>query len=268
MGASVAWASSCGRGMNRPACSPRRVSTMRSAPIAAMRGARVSAVSSGAIGISFCNRMSPVSSPAVDPHGGHAGDGFAAGNRPLNRRRAAIFRQQRCVQVEIAQAAADRSSTAGMMRPYPTTIIASGLMACSCARNSSLFLILSGWLIGKPSCSARCFTGEGASSMPRPFGRSGWVTTRRTGKPASTSFSRVGTANAGVPQKTRVRKIRASDSDRRDLGLTRVLLRNYRIDGQTLTSYHSPAFISLRIFRFMKSRFRALMWLMYSLPFR
>ena len=27
-------------------------------------------------------------------------------------------------------------------------------------------------------------------------------------------------------------------------------------------SYHSPAFISLRILRFIKSRFRALMWLM------
>ncbi len=42
--------------------------------------------------------------------------------------------------------------------------------------------------------------------MPRPLGLSGWVTTRGTENPASTSFSRVGTAKAGVPQKTRLRE--------------------------------------------------------------
>src|SRR5215475_8858786 len=46
--------------------------------------------------------------------------------------------------------------------------------------------------------------------MPRPRGRSGCVTTRRTCKPASTSFSSVGTAKRGVPAKTRFMRGRQS----------------------------------------------------------
>src|ERR1035441_116131 len=57
--------------------------------------------------------------------------------------------------------------------------------------------------MGNPRSSAARFTGEVASSMPRPLARSGWVTTSFTLKPASTNFSSVGTANIGVPQKTR-----------------------------------------------------------------
>src|SRR5664280_922913 len=73
-------------------------------------------------------------------------------------------------------------------------MIASGLMLSNCARNSSLFLIFSGWTIGRSSASAVCFTGDAASCMPRPLGRSGWV---------ATNFSSVGTAKSGVPQKTK-----------------------------------------------------------------
>ncbi len=76
---------------------------MRSAPIAAMRGARVSAVSSGAIGISFCKQNVSGIESGIDAHGGDAGHAFAAGDGPLNRRRAAILGQQRRVQVEVAQ---------------------------------------------------------------------------------------------------------------------------------------------------------------------
>src|SRR5271169_5928148 len=82
-------------------------------------------------------------------------------------------------------------------------MMASGAMRSNCARNSSLLLILSGWTMGSPSSSAARFTGDAASSMPRPLARSGWVTTSFTLKPAATSFSRVGTANVGVPQKTK-----------------------------------------------------------------
>jgi len=32
--------------------------------------------------------------------------------------------------------------------------------------------------------------------------------------------------------------------------------------------YHSPALTSLRILRFIRSRFRALMWLIYNFPLR
>src|SRR5450759_2709791 len=82
-------------------------------------------------------------------------------------------------------------------------MIASGWMLSRSARKSSLVLILSGWRTGSPRSIAERFTGEAASSMPRPLARSGWVTTSFTLKPASTSFSSVGTANIGVPQNTR-----------------------------------------------------------------
>src|SRR5664279_5844498 len=57
--------------------------------------------------------------------------------------------------------------------------------------------------MGSPRSRAESFTGDAANSMPRPLARSGWVTTSFTLNPASTSFSKVGTANIGVPQKTR-----------------------------------------------------------------
>src|SRR5450755_404046 len=82
-------------------------------------------------------------------------------------------------------------------------MIASGWMLSRSARNSSLLLILSGWRMGSPRSSAERFTGDSVNSMPRPLARSGWVTTSFTLSPASTNFSSVGTANSGVPQKTR-----------------------------------------------------------------
>src|ERR1035437_5774397 len=82
-------------------------------------------------------------------------------------------------------------------------MIASGARLSNCARNSSLFLIFSGWATARPSASAVRFTGDSASVMPRPLGRSGWVAISFTRKPAATSFSSVGTANCGVPQNTR-----------------------------------------------------------------
>src|SRR5215469_2484126 len=57
--------------------------------------------------------------------------------------------------------------------------------------------------MGRPNPSALRLTGEAVTSMPRPLARSGWVTTNFTANPASTRRSRVGTAKAGVPQKTR-----------------------------------------------------------------
>src|SRR5579864_3685607 len=86
-------------------------------------------------------------------------------------------------------------------------MIASGWRAVSWERNSSLVLMRSGWVMGRFSFSADCLTGEATSSRPRPLGRSGWVTTRWMRWPAATSFSSVGTAKGGVPQKTRERGI-------------------------------------------------------------
>ena len=39
----------------------------------------------------------------VDAHGGHARDRFATRNGPLNRCRPAIFRQKRCVHIQVAE---------------------------------------------------------------------------------------------------------------------------------------------------------------------
>src|SRR5436190_12093705 len=61
----------------------------------------------------------------------------------------------------------------------------------------------SGWNTGSPRRSAASLTGGAAGCWPRPRGRSGWVTTASTSCPASTIRSSVGTANAGVPRKTR-----------------------------------------------------------------
>src|ERR1700722_6214798 len=85
-------------------------------------------------------------------------------------------------------------------------MIASGLRSESRERKSALLLMLSGWRIGKPHCKADCLMGEETSSRPRPFGRSGCVTTRGTWKPPSTSLSSVGTAKPGVPQNTRLKE--------------------------------------------------------------
>src|ERR1700724_4486059 len=54
-----------------------------------------------------------------------------------------------------------------------------------------------------PARSAAAFTGETEVSWPRPRGRSGWVTTPSIWKPGwAIRWRNVGTANAGVPQKT------------------------------------------------------------------
>src|SRR5204862_786341 len=84
-------------------------------------------------------------------------------------------------------------------------MIASGLIASSCARNSSFCLIFGGWMMERFNSSAHCFTGDAVSSIPRPFGRSGWVTTSGTENPVSTNFCKDRTANCGVPQNTIVR---------------------------------------------------------------
>src|SRR5271156_7072121 len=82
-------------------------------------------------------------------------------------------------------------------------MIASGQIAVSSPRNSELFLMAAGCAMLIPSRVAASFTGDTATSIPRPRGRSGCVTTSGTEWPASTSFSKVGTAKRGVPQKTR-----------------------------------------------------------------
>src|SRR5258706_2157121 len=65
--------------------------------------------------------------------------------------------------------------------------------------------MFAGCAMGNFKLSADCLTGEETVSRPRPLGRSGCVTTSGILNPVSISLSSVGTANCGVPQKTRLR---------------------------------------------------------------
>ena len=76
---------------------------MRSAPMAARRGASVSAVSSGGDCEFLLQKDVAGIEAGVDAHRGDAGDGFAARDGPLNRRGTAVFRKQRGVQVDVAE---------------------------------------------------------------------------------------------------------------------------------------------------------------------
>src|SRR6476646_4261420 len=59
-----------------------------------------------------------------------------------------------------------------------------------------------GWRTGIPRCSARTLAGVAARARPRPFSRSGCVTTAATSCPASRRAAREGTAKAPLPRKT------------------------------------------------------------------
>ena len=60
-------------------------------------------MSLGAIGISCCRKNVAGVEAGVDFHCRYPSDGFALRNRPLDRRSAAIFRQERSVQVDVAE---------------------------------------------------------------------------------------------------------------------------------------------------------------------
>ena len=63
-----------------------------------------------------------------------------------------------------------------------------------------------------PCSSASCLTGLGCSFWPRPAGRSGWVSTSGTSKPAARIAASAARAKSGVPAK------RLSRGDPRLLG--------------------------------------------------
>ena len=103
-GAKLVCESSCGVGFRVPSASPRSVSTISGAPASASRAA-----SSGACFVRSDFRLvfqqhGPGVEACVDLHGGEAGAGLAIRDRPVDGRRAAIFRQQRAVQVDPAEA--------------------------------------------------------------------------------------------------------------------------------------------------------------------
>src|SRR5262249_28284328 len=60
---------------------------------------------------------------------------------------------------------------------------------------------LRGCATGMPCTWASCLTGEACSFMPRPAGRSGWVSTSGTVMPAFSIAASAVAANSGVPAK-------------------------------------------------------------------
>jgi hypothetical protein len=86
------------------------------------------------------------------------------------------------------------------MRPYAVTTATSGASALS-FESKSVPLMRSGCHTGTPRACAATFTGGGCSCCPRPFGRSGCVTTATT-SPRRKHASSDGTAKSGVPMKT------------------------------------------------------------------
>ena len=76
------------------------------------------------------------------------------------------------------------------------------LRAPQLAPTPELTAEISSTFAAMPCSSANCLTGEACSFMPRPAGRSGWVRTRGSVKPAACSLSSATRANSGVPAKT------------------------------------------------------------------
>ena len=68
------------------------------------------------------------------------------------------------------------------------------------ASNSPVFSF-TGCHTGTPSDCASTFTGGATTSLPRPCGLSGWVTTA-TSSPSCWQAVTSGTENSGVPMKT------------------------------------------------------------------
>ena len=78
--------------------------------------------------------------------------------------------------------------------------MASAPVAASFACASASFSV-SGWKTSMPCSSASFLTGDGCSAMPRPAGRSGWVSTSATSWPAARMAASACAANSGVPAK-------------------------------------------------------------------
>ena len=117
----VARASSCGVGATLPPARPASVSTRSSAPSRARRASSSGVRSRGPIGDERWSRIGPGVHPLVEEHRGHAGLRVAGEDRPLDRRRAAVARQQRGVDVDEPEAR-DRSAPAarsGARTPPP-----------------------------------------------------------------------------------------------------------------------------------------------------
>src|SRR5690349_723804 len=84
-----------------------------------------------------------------------------------------------------------------------------------------------------PRSSANVLTGDATTFMPRPAGRSGWVRTSGTSKPAATIRASATRANSGVPAKATRIALRATNSPS-DARLVARLLQHPRLDARAL----------------------------------
>src|SRR6476620_2510102 len=83
-----------------------------------------------------------------------------------------------------------------------------------------------------PCASASAFTGEGATSMPRPAGRSGWLRTSATSNPAACTRASATRANSGVPAKAS--RMASPAFATLDPGFVARLLQHPRLDARPL----------------------------------
>jgi len=105
----------------------------------------------------------------INLHGGDSGGHFAARNRPLNGCGATIFRQERGVQIDIAERR--RSSihwrNDAAITDHNDCI---GFQSIELSMKAGLFLMVSGWTMGTPDCTADCLMAK------KPVqGRAPWV---------------------------------------------------------------------------------------------
>ena len=133
----------------------------------------------------------PVSMPSSSCMMRDAGLGIAVDHRPLDRRGAAILRQQRRVHVD---AAARQRLEHGLRQDLAVRDDDRELGARSRAARSRSSPVRAdfGWITGSPSSSAATFTAGAVSWPPRPAGLSGCETTSATS--CCAARARAGTA--------------------------------------------------------------------------
>ena len=168
---------------------PARCSSRRAVPRSARHARSSAAVSPGRIGASTRAWTGPVSRPSssairqtpVLSSPARMARSTGAAPRQRGRSEKCRFTIGTC-----------RSTSARMSVPKAKTTPSSTFASRTSATRLET---------GSPSSSAHCFTGVGASALPRPRRRSGAVTTSATSWPASCRARKKPTATSGVPRK-------------------------------------------------------------------
>src|SRR5215469_2838477 len=168
----------------------------------------------------------------VDAHGSNPGLTLAARNSPLNGGGSAVLGQQGSVQIDVAQ----RRKV--------------------CQAAAKLLVVLNLFRLCNPQAQLESLllhrrSSEFEAASPRPVGL------RRD--QADCEFRR------GQPFERRHRESGGSAEDEIERLRHGIMVINAAMIQEF---YHSPALASLRILRLMRSRLRALIWLIYSLPFK